>query len=147
MSRIVRQATVRARELRRASTPAEQALWTLLRRRPWGYKFRRQHPKGPFFLDFLCVEAKLVIEVDGPYHVTRRTRDQRRDEWLREHGFEVLHVSNDEALGDPGRILERIRTVLGTSGPLPLGEGTSRHGIIGGEGESAQSTEETQVRP
>ena len=117
MSRIVRQATGRARELRRASTPAEQALWTLLRQRPRGYKFRRQHPKGPFFLDFFCVEARLVIEVDGPYHVARVVRDQRRDEWLRRHGFEILHVSNNDVLGDPALVLERIRAALET--PLP----------------------------
>ena len=88
-----------------------------LRQRPWGYKFRRQHPKGRFFLDFFCVEARLVIEVDGPYHVARVVRDQRRDEWLRRHGFEILHVSNNDVLGDPALVLERIRAALKT--PLP----------------------------
>ena len=109
---VVRQAAVRARELRRASTPAEQALWKLLRQRPWGYKFRRQHPKGPFFLDFFCVEAGLVVEVDGPCHATRGRRDQRRDEWLGAHGFMVLRVTNDDVLGDPAGVLAQIGTAL-----------------------------------
>ena len=86
VTRILLQSTIRASELRRDRTPFEDALWRLLRQRPWGNKFRRQHPKGPFFLDFFCVEAGLVVEIDGPYHVTRRLRDRRRDEWLRAHG-------------------------------------------------------------
>jgi len=67
---------------------------------------------GPFFLDFFCVAAGLVVEIDGPYHVTRRLRDKRRDEWLRAHGFRVLHVSNDDVLGDAARVLERIGAAL-----------------------------------
>ena len=104
-------------------SPAEQSLWQLLRRRPLGFKFRRQHPKGPFFLDFFCVEAKLVLEVDGPYHLGRTMRDQRRDAWLIENGFDVLHLSNDDVLCDPEGAWQRICNVLETVRPSPSGRG------------------------
>ena len=123
VSKLLRAATFRARALRRSSTPAEQALWKLLRQRPLGFKFRRQHPKGPFFLDFFCVEAGLVVEVDGWSHVGREARDRQRDEWLGEHGFDVLHLSNEEVLRYPERALSRICSALRRGLPSPFGRG------------------------
>src|SRR6266704_4103660 len=83
--------TVRAvRRLRRQSTDAETKLWFALRdRRLAGFKFVRQAPLGPYVVDFLCREGKLVIEVDGGQHA-ENSRDRIRDEYLRSDGFRVL---------------------------------------------------------
>ena len=82
---------LKARELRRSPSVPETRLWQVLRTRPGGFKFRRQHPVGPYVLDFYCPAAKLVIEVDGESHGMgdRPERDARRDAWLREQGLRV----------------------------------------------------------
>ena len=83
-----------AKRERRSGNPAEVRLWTELRKRPGGYKFRRQHPIGPYVLDFACLAVKLAIEIDGEAHnrADRPERDQRRDLWLGEQGFAVLRL-------------------------------------------------------
>jgi very-short-patch-repair endonuclease len=108
-----RNAKYRARALRRMSTPAEQVLWEHLRdRRIDGVKFRRQHPVGPFYVDFCAPSIRLVVEADGEYHAWQREHDRRRDAWLRVFSFEVLHVSNDEILGNTANVIARIRTAI-----------------------------------
>ena len=84
-----------ARSLRRQMSPPEVLLWSELRKRPRGFKFRRQHPAGPFVLDFACLKAKLAIEVDGEAHDRGAVhlRDQARDEWLANQGFGTLRVN------------------------------------------------------
>ena len=84
----------KARKLRRAMTPPEVRLWQALRTRPAGLKFRRQHASGPFVCDFLCADARLVIEVDGGAHDTgaRPARDQARDEWFAARGLSTLRL-------------------------------------------------------
>ena len=92
-------ATVKkARALRRAMTPPEAKLWTLLRTRPADLKFRRQHPAGPYVLDFYCAAAKLGIEIDGIAHELgdNPARDERRDRWLRSKGYRVLRIRATE---------------------------------------------------
>jgi len=87
----------RARQLRRRKTWAEKALWRLLRdRRFSGYKFRRQHPLGPYFLDFYCAEAKVVLETDGFMHghPDHQKHDATRDEFLRSRGIHVKRIWN-----------------------------------------------------
>ncbi len=93
-----RQTIARARRLRRAMTPPELRLWTALRMRPDGFKFRRQHPFGPYVLDFYCDAAKLGIEVDGAAHDLgcNPARDLARDAWLRRRGIEVLRIVAEE---------------------------------------------------
>lgn len=78
-----------ARDLRQQMTDAERFLWSRLRRRFLGAKFRRQVPLGPFIVDFACMRSKLVIEVDGGQHLESST-DAARDWWLAENGFRVL---------------------------------------------------------
>jgi very-short-patch-repair endonuclease len=81
----------RARELRREMSRTEWWLWYRLQRRQLsGCKFRRQVPIGPYFADFACLEAKLVVEVDGDHHGDQLAYDARRDRWLGEKGFRVL---------------------------------------------------------
>jgi very-short-patch-repair endonuclease len=84
-----------AKEMRRNLTPPEVRLWQALRRRGLnGLKFRRQHPIGPFILDFYCVSAKLAAEIDGSVHTLgdNPARDESRDLWLERHGITVLRI-------------------------------------------------------
>ena len=126
MTRIRSPQTSRARQLRRNNTPAEKALWQLLRgRRLEGAKFRRQEPLGPFIVDFVCFEARLVIEADGASHFPKPEIDQARDTWLRAVGYQVLRFPNQEILRNPEQVLDRIRVTLKRrfSRPLSFGEG------------------------
>ena len=90
----------RARRLRRDSSDAEMRLWLAVKgRRVEGLKFRRQHPWGPYVLDFYCAEARLVIEVDGGQHAELTAeRDAIRTERLQHHGLMVLRFWNNEVL-------------------------------------------------
>ena len=90
----------RAKRLRRAMTPPELRLWVVLRARPDGLKFRRQHPVGPFVLDFYCAEAKLAVEIDGAAHdvVVIAERDRERDRWLAGQGIAVIRIPARDVL-------------------------------------------------
>jgi very-short-patch-repair endonuclease len=84
-----------ARELRGAMSPPEVILWQRLRGgRLAGFKFRRQHPMGPYVADFYCAEALLVVEVDGATHQgERKARDADRDRWMEANGVRVLRFT------------------------------------------------------
>jgi very-short-patch-repair endonuclease len=89
------QTVMTARRLRRALTPPEARLWAALRGRQLaGLKFRRQHPIGPYILDFFSTQVRLAVEVDGAgrNRSEQIRRDTERDEWLAAHGVEVLRV-------------------------------------------------------
>ncbi len=103
MQRIDRNAVIlRARALRRSPTLPEGLVWQVLRKRPEGLKFRRQHPLGPYVVDFYCPAARLVVEVDGEAHDLgdRPARDARRDAWLRGQGLSVLRFNAAEVMND-----------------------------------------------
>lgn len=101
--------TQRARELRRNQTIYEGLLWKLLRdRRLEGYKFRRQYPLGPYFADFACLEAKLIIELDGNSHHERQAADAIRDEYLLQQGWQTLRVRNVELMRDGNGVVLTI---------------------------------------
>jgi very-short-patch-repair endonuclease len=95
--------TERARELRNNMTRTEWRVWSRLRNRQVaGYKFRRQFPIGPYFADFACLSARLVIEVDGGEHHGGES-DQRKTAFLRARGYQVLRVpvqDIDETMDD-----------------------------------------------
>jgi very-short-patch-repair endonuclease len=84
-------------------TVSERRLWSHLRRRQVeGWKFRRQAPIGDYIVDFLCIAAKLVVELDGSSHnETRSEYDQCRQEWLESQGYTVLRFSSDYPEDDP----------------------------------------------
>ncbi len=91
--------TDRARKLRKAATPAEDAAWQTLRHfRELGYAVRRQHPVAGYVVDFSITSARLVIEIDGGIHnhpdVAQKDKD--RDAALAESGWQVLRIPNDE---------------------------------------------------
>ncbi len=115
-----------ARQMRRDATDAERVLWQRLRaNRLADGKFRRQQPIGPYIVDFVCLAARLVIEVDGGQHLGS-TSDAERDVWLREQGFTVLRFWNDDVLARTESVLEEILRHLPLSpGPSPArGEGS-----------------------
>lgn len=96
-------------------TDAERKLWLALRdRRLAGFKFRRQVPVGPFIVDFLCYDARLVIEVDGGQHA-EFTRDARRDQWLAANDFRVLRFWNNDVLTNIEGVLTLLLDSLGRS--------------------------------
>src|SRR4030042_5075897 len=117
------------RRLRNNMSGAEQALWHLLRgRQICGLKFRRQHPFGDFILDFVCLESKLVIEVDGGQHGQQTRCDEDRTQKLQAAGFRALRFWNNEVLKEIESVKEKIWLVvqeLQSHPPpnLPLEEG------------------------
>ncbi|MBA3510781.1 endonuclease domain-containing protein [Sphingomonas sp.] len=84
----------KARKLRRTMTAPEVILWHRLRRKPSGFKFRRQHPAGQYVLDFFCSEARLAIEVDGISHDMGDgpARGEARDRWLEAREVATLRI-------------------------------------------------------
>jgi very-short-patch-repair endonuclease len=103
----------KARELRKNSTDAERFLWHHLRLRQInGDRFRRQRPVGPYILDFVCLEKRIAIEVDGGQHNEAVSRDRERDEWLRKQGFMVLRFWNHEVLTQINVVKEVIWKAL-----------------------------------
>ena len=100
-----------ARRMRREPTPAEETLWRLLRnRRLAGFKFRRQHPIGPYIADFYAASAALVIELDGDSHATDegKENDRIRHAYLESLGLLVVRFWNFEVKEDAEAILERL---------------------------------------
>lgn len=99
-----------ARRQRRSMSLPERLLWRELRGSPEGVKFRRQHPVGPYVIDFYCAQVRTGIEVDGIAHDMgdRPERDARRTEWLEAQGFRILRIPAKDVLRDPARVAEAI---------------------------------------
>ena len=112
--------TNRARELRRNSTDAERRLWSRLRAKRLGaWKFKRQHPIGPYIVDFVCHAARLVVEVDGGQHADSE-HDLKRDAWLRSEGYAVLRFWNHDVLRGTDVVEAAINDVLDGRWAAPL---------------------------
>jgi very-short-patch-repair endonuclease len=108
-----------ARTLRKNLTDAEHKLWRSLRNRRFlEFKFRRQHPIGPYIADFCCVSKKLVIEVDGGQHVVNRGYDEIRSQWLKSLGYRVIRFWNHEVLAKHTDILEKVYQELEQRGTI-----------------------------
>lgn len=109
MPKLTTQQVTRSRKLRSTLTDAEQLLWRHLRQKQMaGIKFRRQHPVGPYVIDFACLSAKLAIEIDGGQHAEMKSKDAQRDAFLIQKGFRVLRFWNNEVLGNIEGVMERI---------------------------------------
>jgi very-short-patch-repair endonuclease len=109
--------TARARRLRREPTQAELKLWYRLRARALDdCKFVRQEPIGPYIVDFVCRERRLVIEVDGGQHATE-PRDKLRDQWLTARRYRVLRFWNNDVVGNMEGVLETIAAALSAETP------------------------------
>jgi very-short-patch-repair endonuclease len=94
-------------------TDTELRLWTRLRAEQIdGYRFRRQVPIGPYVVDFACLKARLVIEVDGGQHAQAKAQDDRRTAWLASQGFRVLRFWDNDVLLQTDGVLEAILGAL-----------------------------------
>jgi very-short-patch-repair endonuclease len=103
----------RARSLRKEMTEAERALWARLRRRGvLGLKFRCQQPLGRYIVDFVCLERRLIIEVDGGQHLDQEGYDRERSRWLEGQGYRLLRFWNSEVLSSTDAVVEAIATAL-----------------------------------
>ncbi len=102
--------TEQARDLRKRMTPPERRLWSALRLRPGGFKFRRQHVLEPFTLDFFCYEAALCVEVDGFAHDlgSNPQRDIRRDRLLQAQGIKTLRIAATDVRDNLESVVEFI---------------------------------------
>ena len=111
-----RQATTAAKRnaiaLRNGMTDAERRLWSKLRGEQLGVKFRRQHPSGPYVLDFACLSPKVVVEVDGSQHLDQVSYDAHRSAWLEGQGYTVLRFWANEVLSETDGVVGRIVEVL-----------------------------------
>jgi very-short-patch-repair endonuclease len=118
-----------AKKLRQQSTDAERMLWKYLRaHRMSGYKFRRQVVIEPYIVDFLCLEARLIVEADGGQHLEQAEKDLQRSLFLEALGYKVIRFWNHEILGNTETVLEQIHShlieaPLPLPNPLPEGEG------------------------
>jgi very-short-patch-repair endonuclease len=121
-----------ARELRNNPTDAERLLWSQLRL--WqldGHKFRRQQPLGPYIVDFVCLEKRVVVEVDGGQHAQDASLDAKRDRWLRDEGFVVLRFWNNDVLKNIDSVKEQVYKTLQSTpylNPSPQGGRRKRGG-------------------
>ena len=95
-------------------TLAESMLWADLRNRQLGFKFRRQQPIGPFIVDFVCFDKRLIVEVDGWTHTFEETsqRDSERERWLMAQGFRVIRFDDTDVVSAKGAVLEAIYVAL-----------------------------------
>ena len=115
----------RARALRRRMSDGERKLWQALRERQVdGLRFRRQHPIGKYIADFVCLEKRLVVEVDGAQHTeaVQAAHDAERDQWLRAEGYCVLRFPTVEVSRNCNGVVDTIWAELRS---LPA---TARHG-------------------
>jgi very-short-patch-repair endonuclease len=103
-------------------TKAEGRIWSRLRaHRFQGYSFRRQLPIGPYIADFVCLDARLIVEIDGGQHAsTEAARDKKRDAWLRSQGFAILRYWNNDVLAKLNGVLEDIAATLSQAAPPSL---------------------------
>jgi very-short-patch-repair endonuclease len=100
---------LRARTLRLAMSLPERLLWQALRKKQTELRFRRQHPAGPFVLDFYCDSAKLCVEVDGSQHDFVAKRDVARDRWLEGQGVRTIRVTAKDVLENLEGVVAYIR--------------------------------------
>ncbi len=98
----------RARKMRFQPTRSEEWLWRRLSGSQTGFGFRRQLVIGPYIVDFACTKVRLVVEVDGEYHVERGHHDARRDRVLGELGWSVLRLADHEVIQDLDAVVERV---------------------------------------
>lgn len=109
-----------AKALRREMTEAEKQIWHRLRSRQTdGYRFRRQVPLGRFIADFVCHEAKLIVETDGGQHDPSSEEEARRSRFLESQGYRVLRFWNNEVLENPDGVLTAIAQDLYRGHPHP----------------------------
>lgn len=103
-----------AKKNRNNPTEAEELLWNYLKSDGLGTTFKRQHIIGEYIADFVCIDSKLVIELDGKYHQLpqQQTSDAERAKWLENKGFKVVRFTNEELFENIDSVLEKIKKKL-----------------------------------
>lgn len=103
-----------AKQNRSKPTEAERILWSLIKGGKLGQTFKRQHIIGDFIVDFVCLDSKLVVEIDGGYHHTedQPANDGKRTKRLNEMGFNVIRFDNEEVIGCTDTVLKTIKENL-----------------------------------
>src|SRR3989344_5442309 len=96
------------RKLRNNPTPWESKLWDHLKDKNLGFRFKRQVYIGGYLVDVCCYERKLVIEIDGGYHRSRKIQDKQRSEFLQREGYKILRIWNYEIDKDINKVLNKI---------------------------------------
>jgi len=115
---VKRQGISRARRLRRQSTDAETQFWSRVRDRQLnGAKFRRQWPIDLFVIDFVCLESKLIVEIDGGQHDQKKEIDDARTKSPEGFGYKVIRFWNNDVLGDIASVLEVVANELDLQTP------------------------------
>ncbi|QYJ69295.1 leucine--tRNA ligase [Flavobacterium litorale] len=145
-SSMAKQLVANARSNRKEPTPAEALLWEAVRNKKLGYKIRRQHPIGVFIADFVCLEKRLIIEVDGGYHSTieQVELDEARTlELEQKHNFKVIRFTNDEVINSSEQVINSIKTVLNERASYE----NSRAPLSDGEGSGVRQIEVFTTRP
>ncbi|MGJ0516828.1 MAG: endonuclease domain-containing protein [Methylomicrobium sp.] len=103
----------KARSLRKSQTNVEQLLWQQLRnKRLCNYKFRRQFPIAPYITDFICLELKLIIELDGGQHANQTRYDDQRTLFLEQRGFKVVRFWNNDVIDNMSGVLEAVHLAI-----------------------------------
>jgi len=109
-----------ANKLRKQQTDAEKLLWRRLRNRQLaGCKFRRQHKLGPYFVDLVCLERKVIVEIDGGQHIEQMGPDLSRTAFLHAQNFTVIRFWNNDVLIETESVLEAILAALKSPSPQP----------------------------
>jgi adenine-specific DNA-methyltransferase len=109
-----------ARPLRKRPVPAEALLWKALQNRALGeFKFRRQHPIGPYIADFACIDCKIAVELDGDSHLGRTAIDQKRREALEAEGWCVMRFWNSDIYDEFESVKEAIYRMCLRTAPSP----------------------------
>ena len=118
-----------ARNLRKNLTDTEKFLWRSLKSKQLnGLRFRRQAPIGPYIVDFVCFERRVIVECDGGQHAFQIQRDKERDQWFDNEGYRVLRFWDSDVLKNPEGVLEAILGACRNHpplNPLPSREGRS----------------------
>lgn len=102
----------RAIELRKELTPAERKLWAILRNDQLGVTFRRQHAIGNYIPDFVCIEKKLIIELDGSQHIKQKEYDDERTKYLETEGYRVIRFWNNAVMKEIENVVRAIQFAL-----------------------------------
>jgi len=102
----------RAIELRQELTPAEHKLWAQLRNDQLGANFRRQHAIGNYIPDFVCIQKKLIIELDGGQHLEQAEYDAERTKYLESKGYKVIRFWNNDVMNDINAVIRHIQFAL-----------------------------------
>ena len=140
---------LRSRRLRAQMTDAENVLWFRLRgKRASGHRFRRQVPLGPYIVDFVCIQAQLIVEVDGSQHLN--SKEDEGTAWLESRNFRVLRFWDNDVLQQTNSVLETIRLALLQAPTLPsprgggnvMKAGPPRHGSSDGHSTVSKSSEQ-----